>query len=81
METQKLVFRFFDCTDVFDAAEKCVPGIIRILTMYGILENQHYTVVDNLRLKWNAEYVFKNYTNSELSEHTQTRVPTLRFLL
>ena len=76
METQKLVFRFLDCTDVFDAAEKCVPGIIRILTMYGILENQHYTVVDNQRLKWNAEYVFKNYTNSELSEHTQNRVPT-----
>ena len=81
MEAQKLVFRFLDCTDEFEAVAKCVPGIITVLKMYGILENQHYTVVENQgtqnqRLKWNAEYVFKNYTNSELSENTQNRVPT-----
>ena len=76
METQKLVFRFLDCTNEFEAVAKCVPDIIRVLKMYGILENQHYTVVDNQRLKWNAEYVFKNYTNSELSENTQNLVPT-----
>ena len=74
METQKFVFRFLDCTDVFDAVARCVPDIISILSLYGILENQHYTVDNNQSLKWNADYVFK-YTNSELSERTQNRVP------
>jgi hypothetical protein len=75
MESQKLVYRFLDSTDVFDAVARCVPDIITILSLYGILENQHYTVDNNQHLKWNADYVFK-YTNSELSERTQNRVPT-----
>ena len=75
METQKLVFRFLDCTDEFNAVAKCVPDIISILNLYGILENHHYTVDNNQRLKWNTEYVFK-YANSELSERTKSRVPT-----
>ena len=75
MESQKLVFRFLDCTEEFNAVAKCVPDIISILSLYGILEDHHYTVDNNQRLKWNTDYVFK-YTNSELSERTQNRVPT-----
>ena len=75
METQKFIFRFLDCTNEFNAVAKCVPDIISILNLYGILENHHYTVDNNQLLKWNTDYVFK-YTNSELSERTKSRVPT-----